>query len=152
IPGITFPYLYFGMWQSSFGYHLEDMELHSINYLHFGAPKQWDTIPQNRRVSFETAMRLAFPSDANRCQQFLRHKSYLVHPLHLKSVSARPLKLVQHAGEIVITFPGGYHSGYNLGFNCAEASNSALDDWVDIGMRAKVCECKLDEPSVRIDV
>ena len=40
IPGINTPYLYFGMWRTTFAWHTEDRELHSINYLYKGADKR----------------------------------------------------------------------------------------------------------------
>ena len=41
----------------------------------------------------------------------------------------------------MITYPRGYHAGFNMGFNCAESVNFALDSWVELGRRAKVCAC-----------
>ena len=58
--------------------------------------------------------------------------------------------LVQHENEFVFTFPRGYHAGFNMDFNCAESINFAIDSWVDLGRRARVCECVAD--SVKIDV
>ena len=55
--------------------------------------------------------------------------------------SCRPNTLVQHAGEFVITFPRGYHAGFNLGFNCAESVNFALDSWIEMGRKAQACNC-----------
>lgn len=140
------------MWRATFAWHVEDMDLYSINYIHFGAPKQWYAIPQRDRLRFETALASAFPADARRCSQFMRHKSFLASPTFLAANNIRPLKLVQHAQEFVITYPFGYHSGYNLGFNCAESVNFALDSWLEIGRKAKACECEDAQQSVKMDV
>ena len=152
LPGVNTPYLYWGMWRATFAWHVEDMDLYSINYIHFGAPKQWYAIRQSDRQRFESAMAGAFPSDARRCPHFMRHKSYLASPSFLASHGIRPLKLVHNAGEFVITYPYGYHSGFNLGYNCAESVNFALESWLDIGRKANYCHCDMSQNSVRIDV
>ncbi|KAG8950587.1 hypothetical protein FRC00_007627 [Tulasnella sp. 408] len=150
IPGVNTPYLYFGMWRATFAWHVEDMDLYSINYIHWGAPKYWYAIPSGRSKAFEGVMKGLFPGDATGCPQYLRHKSYLASPTLLASSSCRPNTLVQHQGEFVITYPRGYHAGFNLGLNCAESVNFALESWIELGRKAGVCTCVGD--SVRIDV
>lgn len=150
LPGVNTPYLYFGMWRATFAWHVEDMDLFSINYIHFGAPKFWYAMPQGRASALESTMKGYFPKDISQCPQFLRHKSFLASPTLLAQSSCRPNFLVQRAQEFVITYPRGYHAGFNLGFNCAESVNFALESWVELGRRAKACQCISD--SVRIDV
>ncbi|KAG0088557.1 hypothetical protein BGZ93_002489 [Podila epicladia] len=150
VPGVNTPYLYFGMWKATFAWHVEDMDLYSINYLHFGAPKQWYCIPPDYSERFERIAQGIFSQDFKQCPQFLRHKTHLISPSILSNDGVPFNRLVQHEGEFVLTFPFAYHSGYNLGFNCAESINFALENWIDIGRKAESCRCITD--SVQIDV
>ncbi|KAJ3044141.1 hypothetical protein HDV00_003245 [Rhizophlyctis rosea] len=150
VPGVNVPYLYFGMWKATFAWHVEDMDLYSINYIHFGAPKQWYSIPPNQRGRFELVAGGLFADEAHRCPEFLRHKMSIISPKKLATYHVPVHRLIQRAGEFVVTFPYGYHQGYNLGFNCAESVNFALDSWVEVGKKAGFCRCVGD--SVKLDV
>ncbi|TVY84137.1 DNA damage-responsive transcriptional repressor RPH1 [Lachnellula suecica] len=153
IPGVNTAYLYLGMWKATFAWHLEDVDLYSINYLHFGAPKQWYSIAQGDARRFEAAMKTIWPTDAKACDQFLRHKTFLISPSQLLSnFNIKVNKIVHNPGEFVITFPYGYHSGYNLGYNCAEAVNFGLEEWLQYGRVAKKCDCDQAQDSVWINV
>ncbi|EMP24216.1 Lysine-specific demethylase 4B [Chelonia mydas] len=261
IEGVNTPYLYFGMWKTTFAWHTEDMDLYSINYLHFGEPKSWSCVSpkyttligsqllvidhkmkvnifghkvditvvpelhQKFLVSFNhsaeheergpdqkgivgqgsqgyckggcgtatlpsalllatalhselgrwrpaaagrepssegrapasssTEVRVAwyaippehgkrlerlakgfFPGSSQGCDAFLRHKMTLISPSILKKYGIPFDRITQEAGEFMITFPYGYHAGFNHGFNCAESTNFATLRWIDYGKMA----------------
>lgn len=52
------------------------------------------------------------------------------------SLSVHALQITQEAGEFMITFPYGYHAGFNHGFNCAESTNFATRRWINYGKQA----------------
>ncbi|KAJ3415010.1 hypothetical protein HDV05_005655 [Chytridiales sp. JEL 0842] len=99
IPGVNKPYLYFGMWKATFAWHVEDMDLFSINYIHFGAPKQWYVIPPAQATRFERVAKSIYPEEAKICHDFLRHKTCVMSPQSLSSHGIQVNRLVHYAGE-----------------------------------------------------
>lgn len=141
IEGVNTPYLYFGMWKTTFAWHTEDMDLYSINYLHFGQPKSWYAVPPEHGQRLERLAKELFPGSSRGCEAFLRHKVALISPTVLKENGIPFGRITQEAGEFMVTFPYGYHAGFNHGFNCAEAINFATPRWIDYGKVASQCSC-----------
>ncbi|PIK35030.1 putative lysine-specific demethylase 4C, partial [Apostichopus japonicus] len=89
-----------------------------------------------------------FPGSFADCSNFLRHKMTVIAPYILKKYSIPFDKITQEVGEFMITFPYGYHSGFNHGYNIAESTNFASLRWINFGKRASSCTCSKD--SVKI--
>ncbi|KAL7050218.1 hypothetical protein ACKWTF_003995 [Chironomus riparius] len=151
ISGVNTAYLYFGMWKTTFAWHTEDMELYSINYLHFGAPKTWYSIPPSEGRRFEKLANSMFRENHAECPAFLRHKMTLISPQVLRQHNIPFNKITQEPGEIMITFPFGYHAGFNHGFNCAESTNFASERWIEYGKRAIHCHCRKDMVKISME-
>ncbi|CAN1246953.1 Putative lysine-specific demethylase JMJ16 [Linum grandiflorum] len=136
ISGVLVPWLYIGMCFSSFCWHVEDHHLYSLNYMHWGAPKLWYGVPGKDALRLEEAMRKHLP-DLFEEQPDLLHKLVTqLSPSILKSEGVPVYRCAQNPGEFVLTFPRAYHSGFNCGFNCAEAVNVAPVDWLPHGQIA----------------
>uniref|UniRef100_A0A9J8BM81 [histone H3]-trimethyl-L-lysine(9) demethylase n=1 Tax=Cyprinus carpio carpio TaxID=630221 RepID=A0A9J8BM81_CYPCA len=152
IKGVNTPYLYFGMWKSTFAWHTEDMDLYSINYLHFGEPKSWYIVPPEHGKRLERLAKGFFPGSAQSCEAFLRHKMTLISPSILRKYGIPFEKVTQEAGQFIVTFPYGYHAGFNHGFNCAESTNFATQRWINYGKLATLCSCRKDMVKISMDV
>ncbi|XP_041848230.1 lysine-specific demethylase 4A isoform X2 [Melanotaenia boesemani] len=152
IEGVNTPYLYFGMWKTTFAWHTEDMDLYSINYLHFGEPKSWYCVSPEHGKRLERLAKGFFPGSSQNCEAFLRHKMTLISPSILKKYGIPFEKITQEAGEFMITFPYAYHAGFNHGFNCAESTNFATERWIEYGKQAVLCSCRKDMVKISMDV
>lgn len=96
IPGVTNPYCYIGSWKSMFGWHKEDMDLYSINFLHYGQPKFWYGIDIRDNKKFEKFMSKVFPESFNKCNEFIRHKTTFVQAKVLMENGIRCVKNVHY--------------------------------------------------------
>ncbi|PIA51469.1 hypothetical protein AQUCO_01100361v1 [Aquilegia coerulea] len=57
IPGVTSPMVYIAMLFSWFAWHVEDHDLHSLNYMHMGASKTWYGVPKDAAFAFQEVVR-----------------------------------------------------------------------------------------------
>ena len=57
-------------------------------------------------------------------------------PEKLQKCGIPVYRATHRPNEFMITFPSGYHAGFNNGFNCAEAVNFATADWIPWGKTA----------------
>jgi jumonji domain-containing protein 2 len=152
IPGVTKPYIYVGSWRSLFGWHKEDLDLESINYLHVGQPKFWYSVDLDSNEDFENLAKMYFDDLHRECPEFLRHKTTLIEPDVLLKNNIKMHKVVQRPGEFIVSRASAYHSGFNAGFNIAEAVNFALPTWIPVAREAGYCRCEADSVRINMDV
>lgn len=133
VSGMTVPWLYVGMIFSTFCWHNEDHYTYSANYQHFGETKTWYGIPGEDSEKFEQALKDDMPELFESQPDLLFQLVTLAKPDKLRRAGVRVYAIDQHAGEFVVTFPKGYHAGFNHGFNFNEAVNFAPHDWEPFG-------------------
>ncbi|XP_068598087.1 lysine (K)-specific demethylase 5Ba [Brachionichthys hirsutus] len=133
ICGMKLPWLYVGMCFSSFCWHIEDHWSYSINYLHWGEPKTWYGAPGYAAEHLESVMKNLAPELFESQPDLLHQLVTIMNPNTLMNNGIPIYRTNQCAGEFVITFPRAYHSGFNQGFNFAEAVNFCTMDWMPVG-------------------
>lgn len=133
IAGVMVPWLYIGMLFSSFCWHFEDHCFYSMNYLHWGEPKCWYSVPGNDACAFEKVMQDSLPDLFDAQPDLLFQLVTMLNPSVLLAKGVPVYSIIQEPGNFVITFPRSYHGGFNFGLNCAEAVNFAPADWLPHG-------------------
>ncbi|XP_052465672.1 lysine-specific demethylase 5B isoform X2 [Carassius gibelio] len=133
ICGMKLPWLYVGMCFSSFCWHIEDHWSYSVNYLHWGEPKTWYGAPGYAAEQLENVMKNLAPELFESQPDLLHQLVTIMNPNVLMEHGVPIYRTNQCAGEFVITFPRSYHSGFNQGFNFAEAVNFCTADWMPLG-------------------
>lgn len=73
------------------------MELHSLNYLHYGAPKVWYCVPPAHKEKMDSFIAKVLYAQLGSCKDYMRHKvMYMasdpaLHTLHWKTCPGRLL-------------------------------------------------------------
>ena len=118
------------------------MDLLAVNYLHWGKPKLWYVVSGSNAIKMENKICQSLSGQIEKqCNNIFRHKDYIVTREFLHSNDINYTVLQQNAGEFIVTLPGAYHEGFNLGLNYAEATNFATKEWVKFGRKAIQCSC-----------
>ena len=125
IDGVMDPFLYAGYLWATFPLHIEDADLWSVSFLHWGKAKMWYIIPEKSHATLEMKINQSFNDVVAYCPNFLRHKRTLVTPDFLDQECIPYDTFVQVAGEYIFIPPRCYHFGFCTGFNISEATNFA---------------------------
>jgi hypothetical protein len=149
--GVNKPYLYFGQYRSMFPWHTEDMDLHSINMIHFGMPKQWYAVSPSQKSEVYKIGRKYFPKEFRKCPEYFRHKCVMIDPNILREHGINVYECTQFESEIVITFAGCFHAGFNYGANCAESVNFATEAWIEHGKASGICICSRESVYINME-
>ena len=130
INGINVPWMYFGNLFSTFCWHNEDNYLYSINYHHWGAPKQWYGVPGTKKDAegLEKVFKSYLSMKMRDVPDLLHHITTMFSPRLLQAGGVPVYKLLQHPGEFVVTFPRAFHGGFSMGPNAGEAVNFATHE------------------------
>uniref|UniRef100_A0A0A9C2K5 REF6 n=1 Tax=Arundo donax TaxID=35708 RepID=A0A0A9C2K5_ARUDO len=93
-------------------WHVEVRDLQSLNYMHSGAPKTW-------YGDVMLAFVHGYSGEVNSLETFamLGDKTTVISSEVLVDSGILCCRLVQNAGECMITFPGSYHCGFSHGGN-----------------------------------
>ncbi|KAK9104250.1 hypothetical protein Scep_021094 [Stephania cephalantha] len=151
IPGVNSPVLSLYMMFGWFAWHLEDHELPRLNFMHMGEAKTWYGVPGDAAQAFEEVVGVhQFGGDVNPLVTYaaLGERTTVMSPKVLMDAGIPCCRLVQNAGEFVLTFPRAYHSGFSHGFNCCEAINIATPKWLMVAREAAIRRAATAQPPV----
>lgn len=77
-----------------FCWHVEDLNMASMNYNHYGEPKFWYGIAKSDYKKFESFVKTRFPELFVECNEFMRHKTLMINPYLLKKLMPE-LKIIK---------------------------------------------------------
>lgn len=89
----------------------------------YGAPKIWYSIAREHWPLLDQLVHDEFPEAFKECSNWEAHKAFHFTPDYLRSKGIPVSVTIQNVGDIIITWPNGYHAGFNTGFSINIAIN-----------------------------
>ena len=123
LSGINVPWIYYGILFSTFCWHVEDLNMYSINYLHSGAPKIWYSIAPKDKEKFTNYCKNKYSLKSLKSDYFSYSLFIHINPLEIIEAGIEVTRTIQYPGELIVTLPQSYHMGFSTGINKAEAVN-----------------------------
>jgi histone demethylase JARID1 len=127
ISGLTLPWIYLGMIFSTFCWHVEDLYLYSLNYMHYGSPKIWYSLPINQKEKMNLFLEKKYKNLNTKNKNLIDRLTLLIDPLELIENGIQVNRTIQYPGDIILTMPNSFHAGFSTGFNIAEAINFSVN-------------------------
>lgn len=130
-----------GQAKSIVPWHLDEQNKCSVNYLHFGGPKQWYSIPCTNTDQFLDILSKELSGNKENCPAFIKHQNIITSPDFLKKKNIKFNRVVQFQHEFIITFPYSLYSGFNYGYNFGESIEFILEQQTVIRKQPLKCGC-----------
>eukprot|EP00667_Euglena_gracilis_P002917 EG_transcript_2923 len=145
------PRLSIGEWGACHPWRPEPQDLYAAHCLHSGGPHTWYAVTAQDGRRLEHALGQRFPALARQCRAFWRHHHCLLTPAVLAAEGLAVYRAVLQEGELLVTFPGVHHCGFNHGMTVMETVNFAPLDWIPFGCHATNCSCAAS-PNPAVDL
>ncbi|XRB00188.1 lysine-specific demethylase [Pycnococcus provasolii] len=131
-PGKVTPTLSLGMLFSSTQWKIEEHNLYSITYHHWGHDKIWYSVPNDAVGDFLDSARRA---DSFNTSVPLSGVD-MIHPRTLVADGVPVFRAVQRPRQFVVVFPGAVTARVDMGMNCMESVAAAPIDWLPLSSEA----------------
>lgn len=118
-----------------FSIHKEDTDAVALNVLLAGSRKIWFVIAPQHARKFEDAIAKDLGVKGRKCDSWVRHQNLYVPRAKLDEHKIYYCLFAQEVNQVVITFTGAYHQGFDAGPNIAEGVNYGDKYWTPEGFR-----------------
>ena len=94
--------------------------------MHEGAPKIWYSISHTQKEKMDEFIKNKYFATILKQPDLVHRLTIHINPLELMKHGIKVYRVVQNPGEMIVTLPKGYHTGFSTGLNLAEAVNFSV--------------------------